>query len=84
MIAKNELHGQITGCTRLLNIAVTKAKRPNMRVMSFKKRVSNIGTLIIAGGTPTKSAGALSAIGMTTTTEIMAITMKILANTDLD
>ena len=75
MTAKNELHGQITGCMRLSNIVVIKAKKPNMRVMSFKKHVNNVGTKIIAGGMQIKSAGVLSGIGMTTITAIMAITM---------
>ena len=75
MTAKSELTRQITGCMRLSNIGVTKAKRLNMRVMSFSKRVNDVGAKIIGGGTRTKNAGIQSGIGTTTTTEITATRM---------
>jgi hypothetical protein len=64
---------------RPLNIGVIEAKRLNMPVTSFRKRVNDVGTKIIGGGTRTKNAGIQNGIGMTTTIEITVIMMMTTA-----
>lgn len=49
---------------------VIRAKRPNMPVTSFTKRVNSVGTRIIGGGTRINDAGIPTGIGTTTTTGI--------------
>ena len=70
MTVRSESRGQITDCMKRLSIGAIKARRPNTHAMSYARRVSNVGTPAIAGGTRIKGAGALNEIGMTTTIEI--------------
>jgi len=59
---------------RLSNITVIEARRLNMRVMSFGRRVNDVGTKIIGGGTRIKGAGIQIGTGMTMTIGTMSTT----------
>jgi hypothetical protein len=76
-IASGASPGPIIIFTKPLSITAGKANKRNMRVTNYAKRVSFAGTVCIAGGMKTGTAGIPSTTGTIATTIMTVITIAI-------